>query len=104
MLQVLTDAGASLPWRRAATPHSALRYPHARRPGLQHDNSGVELRKGQLCQQPFALLQQTDKLGIARVGRAVLRDEAQYLSGSRTGMAQLLYIAAITPELVVVIR
>ena len=71
---------------------------------MQHDNSGVELRKGQLCQQPFALLQQTDKLGIARVGRAVLRDEAQYLSGSRAGMVQLLHRAAITPELLVVIR
>ncbi len=101
---MVTNAGSGLPWRRPATPHSALRQAQARWLDTQHDNSGVELRKCQLCQQPVALLLQFDKAGIARVGRAVVCDEAQHLLGCRAVIAQLLHRAAITPELVVLIR
>lgn len=101
---MVTNAGSGLPWRGAATPHGALRQAQARGLCPQHDNSGVEPRKCQLCQQPVALLLQFDKAGIARVGRAVVCDEAQYLLGCRAGMAQLLHRAAITPELVVGVR
>ena len=93
-----------MPWRCAATPHGALRQAQALGLDTQHHYCWVEPRKCQLCQQPVALLLQFDKAGIARVGRAVVCDEVQYLLGCRAGMAQLLHRAAITPELVVGVR